>query len=252
MTAILLTGAAGQGKTHAALVQVKRALERDLFGKIWVLLPTEQQIAVFRARLMAEMGEAAHFGVEFFDFYDLYARLLEMAGQPQRLVRDAARFRILRHVIAEAHDQLQHFNVIAETPGFVTLLAALIIEFKQAQITPEAFATAAETPKDHDLSLVYDGYQAFLKGHDLVDRDGGGWLALAVLEDTLSALGVALLIVDGYDQFNPVQARLLGLLANKVSKAHLTLTYQPEREEPAHRLFRQTRERRLKASEPRI
>src|SRR5579859_1399262 len=250
MTATLLTGAAGQGKTHAAILQVKRALDRDLFGKVWVLLPTEQQIAVFRARLMAEMGETAHFGVEFFDFYDLYARLLEMAGTPQRLVRSAAQFRILRHIIGEVRDDLLHFENIAETPGFVALLAALITEFKQGQITPEVFAAAAQTPKDRDLSLIYDHYQAFLKQHSLIDRDGGGWLALAVLEEVLTALDVKLLIVAGYDQSNPVQARLLGLLARKVPNTYLTLTYQAERADSAHRRFAQTRERLLEAFAP--
>src|SRR6202142_3963556 len=101
MPAILLTSAAGQGKTQAAILQVKQLLARQLFGRIWVLLPTELQISAFRQRLLAETGEAAHFGVEFFDFYDLYARLLEIANEPQRRVKETARFRILRDVLAE-------------------------------------------------------------------------------------------------------------------------------------------------------
>src|SRR5258708_1385465 len=99
MPAILLTAAAAQGKTHPAILQVKQLLARKPFGKIWVLLPTELQISTFRERLLLETGNAAHFGVEFFDFYALYMRLLEMVGQPQRRVKDAARFRILRSVL---------------------------------------------------------------------------------------------------------------------------------------------------------
>src|SRR5258708_35107669 len=93
MPAILLTGAAGQGKTHAAIVQVKQLLAQKLFGKIWVLLPTDLQISTFRERLLLEIGDAAHFGVEFFDFYDLYARLLEIAEEPQRRVQTRVRTR---------------------------------------------------------------------------------------------------------------------------------------------------------------
>src|SRR5581483_4476733 len=108
MPAILLTGAAGQGKTQDAIARVKALLNQKLFGKIWVLLPTELQISAFRTRLLAEIGEAAHFGVEFFDLYGLYTRVLEIAGTPQRQVKDAARFRILRYVLSEVSDQLLH------------------------------------------------------------------------------------------------------------------------------------------------
>src|SRR5262245_1268295 len=119
MPAILMTGAAGQGKTHAAILKIKSLMRRKLFGRAWVLLPTDLQINAFRNRLLSEIGETAHFGLEFFDFYDLNARILEIAGTPQRRVQDAARFRILRYVLLEVKDKLQHFNRIADTPGFV-------------------------------------------------------------------------------------------------------------------------------------
>src|SRR5258708_10306778 len=249
MPAILLTGAAGQGKTHAAIVQVKQLLAQKLFGKIWGLLPTDLQISSFRERLLLEIGDAGHFGVEFFDFYDLYARLLERAEQAQRQVKDAARFRILMAVLADVGDDLQHFGGIAKMPGFVALVADFMKELKQAEITPEAFSAICTTAKDADLSAIYSSYQAFLRGRDLVDGDGEGWLALAHAEDLPSdRLDVDLLIVDGYDQFNLVQARLLARLAELIPTCTLTLTYEAERAQTAHRRFAQTRDRLLQAA----
>src|SRR5258708_356101 len=217
MPAILLTGAAGQGKTHAAIVQVKQLLAQKLFGKIWVLLPTDLQISTFRDRMLLDIGDAAHFGVEFFDFYDLYARLLEIAEQPQRRGKDAARFGILRAVLAEVSRDLQHFGGIAEMPGFVALVADFMKELKQAEITPEAFSAICTTAKDADLSAIYSSYQAFLRGRDLVDGDGEGWLALAQAEDlTPDRLDVDLLIIDGYDQFHLFQPRFFPPLSEPI------------------------------------
>lgn len=242
MTATLLTGAAGQGKTQAAIQQVKTLMRRKLFGKVWILLPTELQISAFRARLLNETGEAAHFGVEFFHFYDLYARLLEIVGTPQRRVKDTARFRILRHLLVEERRELEYFRAIAETPGFVALLADFIQELKQSRITPEDFARVAATPKDRDLARLYTAYQTLLRQRNLVDGDGEGWLALARLEASLDlTFDVDLLIVDGYDQFNPVQAQLLAQLAGRVREMLLTLTYDRAREQTAHLRFAQTR-----------
>src|SRR5262249_25012378 len=121
-----------------------------------------------------------------------------------------------------------------------------IVELKQAQITPEQFVAAVRSAKDNDLALIYSGYQAFLREHNLVDRDGEGWLALARLEEAPAfPLNVELLVVDGYDQFNPVQARWLALLADRTPDPLLTLTYQPQRAETAHRRFAQPRDRLL-------
>jgi len=249
LTVTLLTDAAASGKTQAAVEQVIRTLRRDPFSKIWVLLPTDLQIANFRARLLDGPGEGlgsrVYFGVTFFDFYALYTRLLQSAGLPQRRIQDTARFHILRSVISSA--PLKHFSAISTTPGFVALAADFIQELKQARITPAAFESAARTPRDHDLAAIYTGYQQFLRDQNLVDSEGEGWLALEYLEsdnaNLMADLAVDLLVIDGYDQFNLVQAALIGQLAARVKQTLITLTYERERAQTAHRRFAQTYER---------
>ena len=83
-------------------------------------------------------------------------------------------------------------------------MAEFIYELKQNLIYPDAFARAAAagTDKDRDLALIYSAYQERLRQHDLVDREGEGWLALEELENNpYIAADVALLLADGFDQF---------------------------------------------------
>ncbi|MCC7447939.1 MAG: exodeoxyribonuclease V subunit gamma [Anaerolineae bacterium] len=242
MVATLLTGAAGQGKTRAAIQQVKQALARKPFGKVWVLLPTDLQIPAFRARLLQEVGDAAYFGVQYFNFNRLYAHLLAVAGLPQRQITESARYRILRHVLSEMGEELAYFGPIALTPGFVAVVAEFIQELKQAQTRPENFALAVRTQKDYELAAIYTAYQDFLRARNLVDTEGEGWLALAQLREKPDLpSGVDLLIVDGYDQFTPVQADLLAQLGSRI-RTTLTLTFQPERANTAHRRYAQARD----------
>ncbi len=244
MVATLLTGSAGAGKTLAAIRRAEASIRHDPFSTIWVLLPTDLQIANFRARLLAELGSNVCFGVEAFDFYTLYQRLLRIAGEPQRRVTDTARFRVLRHVLDGLQPDLTHFAGICQTPGFVRIAANFIQELKQARIEPESFQRTAQTDKDRDLALIYNSYQHFLRSEGLVDSEGEGWLALAELERQPDLdLGVSLLIVDGFDQFNIVQAELLGLLTRRIKNTVLTLTFEPERAQTAHRRYAQTRQR---------
>jgi ATP-dependent helicase/nuclease subunit B len=244
MTPILLTAGAGHGKTQAAIDTIREQMMLNPFSRIWLLLRTDMQIADMRKRLVEEFGAAAHFGVEYFNFYDLYARLLDMAQIPQRRIEDAARFRILRNILEEHQHELGYFESIAIQPGFIRIVADFIKELKQAQILPDDFSAAETSERGRDLGIIYGKYQTMLRERHLVDRDGEGWLALAQLEKQPNlAAEIDLLIVDGYDQFNIVQARLINMLAARVRKAMLTLTYQPERAQTAHRRFAQTRTR---------
>jgi ATP-dependent helicase/DNAse subunit B len=248
MTTLLLTGAAGSGKTHAALQQVIDQIARDPFATVWVVLPTDLHSETFRTALLTELQSrsvsTAYFGVHFFDFYDLYQHLLQITGDPQRRINAAAQSRILRAAIQQSNSELTHFKAIAEQPGFVALVANLIRELKQARITPLQYSAAAYDAKDRDLALIYGHYQQLLQSRNLVDIEGEGWLALAhVAEQSKLMQPVALLVIDGFDQFNRVQAELIGLLSKQVARTAITLTYQDKRTETAHRRFAQTHNR---------
>ncbi len=242
MSVTLLTGPAAAGKTRAVLSQIRAALADDPLQTIWVLLPSELQIADFRARLAVDNGGPC-FGVELLDFYALYHRLLSVQGLPQRRLRDAGRFRVLRHVMDAARDEVQHFAAILDTPGLIAAVAEFIQELKRARITPEAFAAAARTAKDHELARFYAGYQAFLRDRELVDDEGEGWLAAARLgAEDAARLNVGMLFVDGFDQFSIVQVELLRALSRHIPQIFITLNYEPERAATAHRRYAQTRD----------
>ncbi|MCC6801548.1 MAG: PD-(D/E)XK nuclease family protein [Anaerolineae bacterium] len=226
----LLLARVGAGKTTEVqnrLLELKRA---DPLAKVWVLLSTDRQIVDFRHRFMRH-GQV-FFNIEYFNFYSLYHHLLAAAGQSQRCLDDTARFGLIRALLADLYpDGGGIFGGIAQTSGFVRIVARFIYELKQNLVFPEAFKQAVRTPKEVELAYIYAEYQAALQRHDLVDREGEGWLALEqVVAAPEIVRGVALLIVDGYDQFNALQAALLTRLGASVGDSVVTLTTVPGRE----------------------
>lgn len=227
----------GAGKTAIALDRLAHTLDHTPFAKVWVLLASKRQEHAFRQRLveqrLIEMKREVYFNVEFFNFYELYQRILDMHGTPQRDLSDTARYSLLRDVISELHTagKLKVFHTIAETPGFVRIVADFIFELKQNRVEPDKFlAVANQTTsyKDDDLALIYQGYQERLIKHDLVDIEGEGWLAVNALRKKRElADDLALLIVDGFDQFTTVQADLMTLLAERADESLITLTTVP-------------------------
>lgn len=217
---------AGAGKTESAQARLLALKRAKPLAKVWVLLSTERQISDFRRRLM---GESVLFNIEFFTFYPLYNRLLRLGGTPQRCLDEPARYGLLREILRRT--PLDFYRPIADKPGFIRVIAALIYELKQNLITPQELELAAGNPEERELARLYDAYQDLLRKHHLVDREGEGWLALDVLSnDARVAADVDLLIVDGYDQFNLLQARLLAQLGKRTAETLITLTTVEGRE----------------------
>ncbi len=225
MPAEILIGPAGSGKTAYLINRILHTAQDD-WDEIWVVLPTRVQEDAFRAGLVAQAPVL--FNVHFFGIYDLYARLLDIVGQPQRTLRPSAVRRILRAIITHEHaaDNLRYYHRIATRPGFVALVEGFIRELKQGVVRHDDFRqlTVAGSDKDRDLAHIYAAYQQFLVKHQLADRDGAGWVSLDALNAEAGLLGgVGLLAVDGFDQFTPLQARLLSAVAHQVRAACVML-----------------------------
>jgi ATP-dependent helicase/nuclease subunit B len=237
----LLLAPVGAGKTSRALAALVNALQKDQFARIWVLLPSRRQEDAFRQRLIDyDPTRRIYFNVQFFNFYALYSHLLDIASYPQRQLDNTARLRLLREILVDlqADGELEVYGQIAAKPGFVEIVADFIYELKQNVILPDTFGLAARTPKDRDLAKIYAAYQDKLRLHDLVDREGEGWLARdIVVGNPEIGDGVAFFLVDGFDQFNPLQTQLLALLARRAVNAMITLPTVPLRENTVGRRF---------------
>ena len=241
----MLLARGGAGKTLAVQDRLLELKRRRPLAKVWVLLSTERQIVDFRRRLMERGDARVLFNVETFNFYSLYHHLLAGAGTPQRCLDETARYGLIRALLADLYaDRPGIFGGIAQMPGFVRIIADFIYELKQNLILPQAFKQAARLPKEVELGDIYAEYQQALRDHDLVDREGEGWLALEAVErEPRLVREVDLLVVDGYDQFNPLQAELLTMLGAGVGECITTLTTVPGREATVGRRFAEALDR---------
>ena len=230
MTATLHLAPVGRDKTAQAIALLRKETRArgGALPKIWVLLATRRQVLSFRERLIeAAEGGSVYFNIEFFNFYSLNARLLMLAGTPVRRLDRLTRHNLLRQLLADmlARGQLTYFHRIAATRGFVSVAADLIDELKQSRVDVDDFAAAARSEKDREIAAIYRRYQDRLRQSELADVEGEGWLALAKLKERRENVAdVDLLLVDGYDQFTPVQAQLLAEFARVGRPTHITLT----------------------------
>lgn len=232
MSLNLFTAPAGAGKTQHVIEQIRARCEHNPLPRVLVIVPASAQLVALRERL-----PRATFGVTLTEFHSLYRDILDAAGELPRLMPDAARYRVMRHVIRTC--ALAHFAPIAEKPGFIASVSTFIADLKARAIFPDDFARATKSPRARDLAAIYSAYQNFLREHALADREGMGWLARQALEDDATLYAdFDYVAADGFDQFNPTQIAILDLLARRVPQLDIPLTFQPNR--LAHSRFDKT------------
>lgn len=238
----LLLAPAASGKTEHCITRIQAVRQSNPLAPIWVILPNNANVVAFRRRL-ANAGGAI--GVHLGTFYSLYEELLAEAGQLVARLDEPVISHLLREVAVELHKAgvLNFFANIHTLPGFHRALHGAIQELKRARIDPIDFTRLVEgrSARLEELARLYAAYQERLLSSDWADGEGQGWLAALALEnDANLARGWSLLVVDGFDEFNPTQLAVLRLLAARADETFITLTgdASPERSRrTAHRRF---------------
>ncbi len=248
MSVHLYLAPAAAGKTTYVLNLVRDAA-RGLRFTPRVVVPSYLQARAWRRRL-AEAGGAI--GVRVLTFNRLYAECLSAAGEVYTELSEpvqSLQYWLIRAVVDEL--PLTHYAPLTDRPGFIQVLKELIGELKAARVWPETFAQATvalgEELRLRELAHVYAAYQKRLQDQGWADTAGLGWLAVETLEERAPDVGRdwPLLVVDGFDNFTPVQLALLRVLAGRVGRMIVTMTGTADgaRRPRVHSRFDDTRRR---------
>ncbi len=235
----LLVAPAAHGKTHYAIDRIRALKASEPLAPITVILPNQIRVAEFRARLAASGGGL---GFDLMTFHTLYAELLTRTGEPKARLTDPVQIRLLRGIVDQLCDdnRLRHYAPLRGKPGFVTALRDTIEELKRARVQPDVFFSDVMGlgPRLEELAAIYTAYQDWLLREDWADAEGQGWLA-AIALDEHPDLGreIRLLVVNGFDEFNPTQLGVLTVLARRARETIITLTGDTTRARRVHRRF---------------
>ena len=232
----LIVGPARSGKAGRILDAYRAALAEAGPGQVLMLVPTAVRRGLTESRLLEAVGTGVLFRPEIMDFRELADRLLTAAGRPVRRIGDLAR----RQVIRECLDRLspKEAEVLAAVrlaPGLLDALDGLFRELKAARIEPDAFGRAVteriRTPRNRALVRLYDEYQKRLQQLDVYDDAGQFWHAAALVQQ--GEFGpfarLALLAVDGFQDFAPAQLDMLEALSSRAARTMITLTWEADR-----------------------
>ena len=139
---------------------------------------------------------------------------------------------VVRRLLAEmaAAGELTTYAPVRDLPGFQQVVIEWLREMKSQGLEPEAIlaeAARSSNRRDQQLGRLFARYQAFLQERGAADDDGLLWLAADALADIdgQSTVGREPIWVAGFDQFTPVQLRILHSLGKRASSFAIYLLW---------------------------
>ncbi|HSH94457.1 MAG TPA: PD-(D/E)XK nuclease family protein [Roseimicrobium sp.] len=173
-----LLGPAGSGKTHRCLAEIGDELRRAPEGSPLLLLAPKQATFQLERQLLSQVGIDGFTRLQILSFERLANLILMEGTAPEpRLLDEEGRLMVLRALLLQRRDSLKVFHATARLPGFARELGGTLQELQRHQVGPETLrglvTRFAGQPrlsnKLHDLAVLLEEYQGWLKRHELQD-----------------------------------------------------------------------------------
>ena len=233
----ILLAPPGAGRIDHVLQTLRENRQQPGWQETWLLTPNRTQEQFLRQRLLASAGNGAvFFNVRFLRFHSLATTLAALADRPTRILQEGERRDLFRDLLADMTQagELKVFSRVADSGGMLRAFPGFIDDLRANLVSPEAFAAAAQGARERELAAIARRYEAALSQGHVQDRTGSLVQAAAALGDARLQRHLARidhLVVDGFDAFTPLQARVVMRLAASVGDALITLPTAPGREE---------------------
>ena len=238
----LWLGAAGSGKTSAALAVLRERLADDWSTVRYIVPTVGHKLKVEELLLQPPKGQTLC-GDPVNIFFTFAQEVAQRGGIHGKPVSELQKYLLLKRLIQQT--SLEHFARAARFPGFVQALGEIIDELKVHMITPEQLLQSAEEALEQgaatmalklkELGGLYQAYQQYLITNHLFDNEGIMWLAAECLREQPDLLKeLKCLILDGFARLTPIQLHFLQALAPRIERVIVLFDYEEGRTIPYH------------------
>ncbi|MCI8371317.1 MAG: helicase-exonuclease AddAB subunit AddB [Lachnospiraceae bacterium] len=240
-------GNSGSGKSYTLYQQVLKAAGQNSRHQYIVLVP--EQFTMQTQKSFVSMSPShGILNIDILSFERLAYRVFSETNTAQLPILDEiGKIFVVRKAAEEKKQDLIVMGNYLSKIGYINEVKSMISEFMQYDVQGEVLDKLLQENQNqqqifgklHDMKLIYETFQDFLKeqyitSEELLD-------ALYRVADQSLFLKDATIILDGFTGFTPVQKKLIGRLLGLCQDMWVTVTYdtsQPVRSSlPDYHLF---------------
>ncbi|WP_416150502.1 helicase-exonuclease AddAB subunit AddB [Salipaludibacillus sp. HK11] len=231
-------GRSGSGKTTKMQTEMIDKMNENPTGDPIIYLVPEQMTFQAEKNLVKRMGKGIT-RTQVLSFSRLALRILqEVGGTTRNHIEKTGIHMLLRKIVERKKQQFQLFQKVATSQGFVEQLEQMITEFKRYDIDSDVLKTEIErlqesnqddsaeqrTIKDklHDMYLILSQVEIEIADKYIASEDYLQLLADKIYEST--KLKQAIVYVDGFHSFTPIELNVLRSLFITVKDVNIALT----------------------------
>ncbi len=230
MSLQLILGSSGAGKSHYLYDRIIQDSLREPDTNFIIIVP-EQFTMQTQRDLVTMHPRHGIMNIDILSFLRLAYRVFEETNTKTRLVlEDTGKSMILQKVIEKKQDELRLFQKNVKRQGFISELKSFISELYQYgvsvedlhQMIPKVGHKPMLAQKLHDMSIIYQGFQEFIKEKYITAEEILSLLANVISDSTI--LKNSVICFDGFTGFTPVQNKLVRQLMKLCKKVYVTVT----------------------------
>lgn len=223
-------GSSGSGKSDYIYTEILRQSEEDAERLFFVVAP-EQFTMQTQQELVRRQKNHGIMNIDVVSFQRLAYRVFDELGMTHiRVLQETGKNFVLRKVAQEKQEELQILKGNMKKPGYINEMKSVISELVQYRIGPKQLKELSEDEKMpsffrarmHDIMVMYQGFQDYLSGSYITAEELLEALAQAAKRSKL--LKGAVLVLDGFTGFTPIQYELLAELMRYVGDIYVTVT----------------------------
>lgn len=233
----LVVAGAGTGKTSVVTERIARLVANGVAkSEILALTFTEKATQEMLDRVSERLDNSYGVELNIFTFNGFGQELLrefavEIGLSPNlKLIGDTGKAVLLREHLDDL--ELEYFSPVSNPAGQLGNLADYFSQLKQQLVTPEGYQKYADSLKPRDdaeslekkrqqeLAQAFATYIKLTRSQNIIDYDDQIYIAVEMLEKRPNVLAklhgrFKYIMVDEFQDTNPMQSKLLDLLASK-------------------------------------
>lgn len=246
-----ILGGSGRGKSYYLNHRIAELAAKEP-GQQFVMLVPEQFTMQTQREMVRISPGGGIMNIDVQSFVRLAYRIFGETGAGSLpVLDDMGKTMILRKVLADRQEQLQYFGANIRKKGYVAEIKSFLSELLQYGMGSEQIGDMIEGAAGHavlqrklqDMQVAYDAFMDYLKENYITSEE-----VLSVLCDVVSESEIlrdAVVTLDGFTGFTPIQYRLIEQLLICCREVYVTVTIDAGEEllrvGPKHRLFYMSR-----------
>lgn len=237
MSLQFIFGPSGSGKSHYLYEHIiKESMEHP--KRSYIVLVPEQFTMQTQKELVTRHPRHGIMNIDVLSFARLALRVLEETGEGGRAVLDdEGKNLILRKIAGQVEPSLRVLKGNIKKPGYISEVKSVISELTQYDIPPEGMDEMVEAAGDQtylawklrDIQTVYRTFEEYLADRYITKEEILDVLSRVMPRSKL--LKDAVIALDGFTGFTPIQNKVLGEMLRCCQSVFVTVTMD-EREDP--------------------